>query len=124
MSEFIYKDYSCALSFGENKFELPLNEQTAQKIDSVFNDEIINRKLETIEAIDRLYDDVMDGIDELLGDGAADKIMSRFAHPGTMEILSVVRYIVTEWKAQYKQLVDEMKQTTPATNRAGRRAKK
>ena len=63
----------------------------------------------------------MDGIDTLLGDGAAENIMSRYAHPGTMEILSVIRFIVKEFDREYAAAVEEMKKTTPA-NRAQRRA--
>lgn len=121
MAEFIYKDYECSLKFGDNTFNLALNEQTAQQIEDIFNSTKITPDFKGIEDIDRFYNELMDGIDTLLGDGAAENIMSRYAHPGTMEILSVIRFIVKEFDREYAAAVEEMKKTTPA-NRAQRRA--
>lgn len=121
MAEFIYKDYECSLKFGDNTFNLALNEQTAQQIEDIFNSIKITPDFQGIEDIDRFYNELMDGIDTLLGDGAAENIMSRYAHPGTMEILSVIQFIVKEFDREYAAAVEEMKKTTPA-NRAQRRA--
>ena len=121
MAEFIYKDYSCKLTFGEFEFELPLNEQTADKIDKAFSDKMLPPKFEGIEDIDAFYNKVMDAIDEVLGEGAADNIMSRFKHAGAMEVLSVVNYITSEWNAQYAAEFEEMKKTAHIPNRETRR---
>ena len=128
MSEFIYKDYSCKLTFGDKVFKLPLNEQTADKISKAFDDKLLTPNMSSIEEIDAFYNSVMDAVDNVLGEGSADAIMSRFAHPGTMELLSVVNYITGEWNAQYKTSVEEMKKTAQlpsvTPNRETRRARR
>lgn len=126
MAEFIYKDYSCKLTFGDKVFELPLNEQTADKISKAFDDKLLTPNMSNIEDVNAFYDSIMDAIDNLLGEGSADAIMSRFAHPGTMELLSVVNYITGEWNSQYKTSVEEMKKTAqlPSVNRETRRARR
>lgn len=122
MAEFIYKNYSCMLKFDEHEFELPLNEQTADLIDKTFSNNLPSDSFKSIEDIDAFYNNMMDGIDNVLGEGSADKIMSRFAHPGSMEIMSVVNYIATEFNNNYKTSVEEMKKTANIPNRETRRA--
>lgn len=122
MAEFIYKDYSCKLKFGELEYELPLNEQTADLIEKAFSDKVLPPTFKGVEDIDAFYNNVMDAIDEVLGEGAAEAIMSRFKHAGAMEILSVVNYISTEWNARYAAEFAEMKKTAHIPNRETRRA--
>lgn len=128
MAEFIYKDYSCKLTFGDKVFELPLNEQTADLISKAFDNKLITPNMTSIDDVNAFYDSVMDAIDNVLGEGSADEIMSRFAHPGTMELLSVVNYITGEWNAQYSATVEEMKKTAQlpsvTPNRETRRARR
>lgn len=124
MTEFIYKDYSCKLKFGEYVFELPLNEQTAQLVDETFRPEILKTAPKTIEDVDALYNKLLDGLDKVFGEGAADKIMSGFAHPGLLELTGVIVYITTEWHDAYMNIYGEMKQNTPAANRELRRARR
>lgn len=125
MAEFIYKDYSCKLTFGDKVFELPLNEQTADLIAKSFDGKLAPN-LANIDDVNAFYDSLMNAIDDLLGEGSADLIMSRFKHPGTMEVLSVVQYITSEWNAQYSASVEEMKKTAqlPGVNRETRRARR
>jgi hypothetical protein len=123
MAEFKYINYECELKFGDNEYKLPLNEQTADLIEKQFHDKTLP-EFKSIEEINDFYNQIMDSIDELLGEGAASDIMSRFAHPGTMEIMSVVNYIVSEWSTQYKTVVEEMKKTADIPNRETRRATK
>ena len=122
MAEFIYKDYSCKLQFGEFEYNLPLNEQTAELLENAFSDKVLPPKFEGIADIDAFYNKVMDAIDAVLGEGAAENIMSRFKHAGTMELLSVVNYIMSEWRTQYDAEFDEMKKTAHIPNRETRRA--
>lgn len=122
MAEFIYKDYECKLKFGELEYKLPLNEQTAGQIETALSDKVLPPKFEGLEDMDAFYNNVMDAIDELLGEGAAEAIMSRFAHAGALEIMGVVHYITTEFNAQYATEVDEMKKTAHIPNRETRRA--
>ena len=125
MAEFIYKDYSCKLTFGENVFELPLNEQTADLIAKSFEGKL-TPNLANIDDVNAFYDSLMNAIDDLLGEGSADVIMSRFKHPGTMELASVINYITEEWNAQYKASIEEVKKTAqlPSGNRETRRARR
>lgn len=122
MAEFIYKDYSCKLIFGGLEYELPLNEQTAAEMDRIFSDKVLPTKFEGIADIDNFYNCVMDGIDELLGEGAAESIMSKFNHAGALEVLSVVQYISSEFNARYKEHIEEMKKTANIPNRETRRS--
>ena len=122
MAEFIYKDYSCKLQFGDHEYNLPLNEQTAELIEKTFGNKVALPELKGIADIDEFYNNVADAIDEVLGEGATENIMSGFKHPGTMEILSVVNYILTEWRAQYAVIVDDMKKNADFPNREIRRA--
>ena len=124
MAEFKYIDYECELKFGDKEYKLPLNEQTADLIEKLLSDKVKLPEFKGIEDINAFYNELMDALDELLGEGAADDIMSRFAHPGTMVIMSVVNYILTEWNAQYGTVVEEMKKTANIPNRETRRANK
>lgn len=122
MAEFIYKDYSCRLKFGEFEYSIPLNEQTAGLIERAFSDKVLPPKFESLADMDAFYNNVMDSIDEVLGEGAAENIMSRFAHSGALEIMGVVHYISTEFNSQYAAEFDELKKTAHLSNREQRRA--
>ena len=122
MAEFIYKDYSCKLKFGEFEYNIPLNEQTSGLIEKAFSDKVLPHKFESLADMDAFYNNIMDSIDEVLGEGAAETIMSRFAHAGALEIMGVVHYISTEFNAQYAAAFDEMKKTAHIPNRETRRA--
>lgn len=122
MAEFIYKDYSCKLKFGEYEYNLPLNEQTADLISNTFADKVMPPKFENISDMDAFYNNAMDAIDEVIGEGAAANIMSRFKHAGALEIMGVLNYISSEFNAQYAAEVEEMKKTANIPNRETRRA--
>ena len=124
MAEFIYRDYSCELKFGEYVFELPLNEQTAELMEKTFYKKITEQKIETAEEINRAYDDLMDSLDDVFGEGAADKIMARYKHPGILELMGVIQFICEEYRTKYAAAVEDMKKTAPAINRAERRARR
>lgn len=122
MTEFIYKDYSCELKFGDYVFNLPLNEQTLGIIEKAFSDKVIPPDFKTLEDMDAFYNNVMDAIDEVLGEGSAEKIMGRFAHAGALEIMGVVNFITTTFNTQYEAAFSEMKKTANLPNRETRRA--
>ena len=122
MAEFIFKDYTCKLKFGELEYNIPLNEQTAGLISKAFSDKVLPPKFEGLEDMDAFYNNIMDAIDEVLGEGAADSIMSRFAHAGALEIMGVAQYISTEFNTQYAAEFEEMKKTAHLPNREQRRA--
>lgn len=124
MAEFIYKDLECSLKFGEIEYSLPLNEQTAELLDKAFNDKMLPPSFTGMADIDAFYNNVCDAIDNVLGEGAAENIMSKFKHPGTMELLSVANYITSEWNAQYAAVMEDMKKSANIPNRETRRATK
>ena len=124
MAEFVYKNYSCELKFGEYVFDLPLNEQTAELMEKAFYKKITEQKPTNAEEINRAFDELMDSIDEVLGEGAADKVMERYKHPGLLEVMGVIKFILDEFNAHYKEAVEDMKKTAPVavpTNREQRR---
>lgn len=121
MTEFVYRDYSCTLKFGELEFNIPLNEQTADLISKVFADRLPTDP-KSIEDLNAFYNNLMDAIDEVLGEGAAESIMSGFAHAGALEIMGVTNYISSEFSSQYAAVVEEMKKTAHLPNRETRRA--
>lgn len=124
MAQFIYKENVCKLQFGNNEFELPLNEQTADEISKAFGDNVLPAKFEGIEDLDTFYNNAMDAIDRVLGEGAAEAIMSGYKHAGALEIMGVINFISSEWNEQYKAAFEEMKQTAHLPNRETRRANK
>lgn len=127
MAEFIYKDYSCELKFGDYVFDLPLNEQTAELLEKTVYKKIVEQKVENAEEINRAYDDLMDSLDEVFGEGAADKIMARYKHPGVLEVMAVINFILEEYRVKYAAAVEDMKKTAPEivpANRAERRARR
>lgn len=127
MAEFIYKDYTAELKFGNHTFELPLNEQTAELMEETFYKKITEMKPENADEINRAYDEIMDGLDKVFGEGAADKIMERYRHPGILELFGVVNFIVNEFRDRYAEAVEDMKKTAPEVkpaNREGRRARR
>lgn len=123
MATFRPNKNACELDFdGKYKYYLPLHEDTADQIDQAM------KRIETLmpkdkTEIDDAYNTALDCIDEILGDGESDKVMSIFEKPGTLEVFDVMYYIINEWTTQYSKRLEEMKKTVPA-NREQRRARK
>ena len=114
----------CELNFNDKfSYSLPLHEDTADKIDNAiaaFN----NIAPKDREGVDKAYNATLDVIDDILGEGAAENIMSIFDNPGTLEVWDVLYYILDEWKNAYSAEVDKMKSTAQLPNRAERRARR
>lgn len=114
----------CELNFDDKYFySLPLHEDTADAIDRT------KAKLDKLApkdraGIDEAYNAALDIIDDLLGEGAAENIMSIFDKPGTLEVWSVLYYILDEWKTAYAAEVEKIKSTAELPNRAERRARR
>ena len=112
----------CKLDFGaQGVFYLPLHEDIAAKIDEEYS-KIKNLAPTDKQGIDEAYNAILDMIDNLLGEGAADKVMETYDKPGALEAMHVLVFIVETWKEEYGAVVDRMKQTTP--NRDERRARR
>lgn len=114
----------CTLNFDDKfTYEIPLSDDFAFRLDDA--KESLNRVAPTDRAgIDAAYNTALDIIDELLGAGASDDIMSLFDNPGSVEVMEVFLYIVEEWKNAYTAVVENASKTIPAPNRAERRARR
>lgn len=124
MSVFRPAQRVCELNFDDKFFySLPLHEDTADAIDQAV------KKLEKIApkdraGIDSAYNATLDVIDDLLGEGAAEDIMSLYEKPGSLEVWNVLYYILEEWKAAYSAELEKIKSTATLPNRAERRARR
>ena len=104
-------------------YNLPLHEDVADKIDNAF------KELEKIApkdraGVDAAYNAALDVIDRILGEGAAENIMTIFDNPGTLEVWNVLFYITEEWKTAYTEALEKVKSTAQLPNRAERRARR
>lgn len=114
----------CELNFDDKHYySLPLHEDTADDIDRAV------KKLEKLApkdraGIDEAYNVALDVIDELLGEGAAENIMSIYEKPGTLEVWNVLYYILDEWKTAYSAELEKLKKTGAVPTRAERRARR
>jgi hypothetical protein len=114
----------CELNFDDRfYYSLPLHEDTADAIDKA------TQKLSKLAPrdrgeVDEAYNTALDVIDELLGEGAAENIMTIFEKPGTLEVWNVLYYILDEWKTAYSAELDKIKSTAQLPNRAERRARR
>lgn len=114
----------CELNFDDKYFyTLPLHEDTAEDIDKALK-KMGRLAPKDMAGINEAYNATLDVIDELLGEGAADNIMSIFEKPGTLEVWSVLYYILDEWKAAYSVELEKIKSTAQLPNRAERRARR
>ena len=122
------KDTVCELNFDDKfTFNLAIHEDTIKKISSIANAQL--KKLKAINtedegALDEAYNSALDALDEILGEGASDKIMSLFESPGLIDVASVITFIAQEYAAQYEKVLGAYKaegKTIPSTARRGRR---
>lgn len=114
----------CELNFDDKFFySLPLHEDTADAIDKALG-KMGKLAPKDRAGIDEAYNATLDIIDEILGEGAAEDIMTIFDKPGTLEIWNVLYYILDEWKAAYSAELEKIKSTAQLPNRAERRARR
>lgn len=118
----------CELNFDDKfTFTLPIHENTIKKITVIADAQL--KKLKALDtenegALDEAYNSALDALDELLGEGAADKIMTLFENPGLIDVASVITYIAEEYSEQYKKQLGAYKaegKTIPSTARRGRK---
>lgn len=122
------KQRVCELNFDDEFFyKIPLTEKTAQKFAAICErNKTALEKMATDdpEAFDKAYDMCLDVIDELLGEGAAEDIMSLYKEPGFFEVAEVINFIATEYKAAYDAEIGKLKATGDLPNRAERRGRR
>lgn len=122
------KQRVCELNFNDEFFyKIPLTEKTARNFAEICErNKVALEKLakDDPEAFDKAYDMSLDAIDELLGEGAADDIMSLYDDPGLLEVAEVINFIASEYKAAYSAELDKMRATGEIHNRAERRGRR
>lgn len=110
---------------GELKFSLPLDDSTQDKLKKA--SKYLQDKSEgsDIQSLSELCDCVMDAIDDVLGEGAADQIAALKPDFGFWDALDVVQYISREYNAAKEKLVERFQSQRPQavpSNRAQHRA--
>ena len=128
----ITEDNVCTLNFDDKfTYELPLHEDTNKRVAEIANKQL--QELKKIdennpESIDKVYNVMLDGIDEILGEGAGADIMSIFSKPSLLDIGDVLFYITKEYKLAYNARLNKYKAdavepetTHPANGKRGRR---
>ena len=114
----------CELNFNDQFFySLPLHEDTADKIDNALK-ALSKIAPKDREGVDKAYNAALDVIDNILGEGAAENVMTIFDNPGTLEVWNVLYYILDEWKTAYSAELEKIKSTAQLPNRAERRARR
>lgn len=105
----------CTLNFDDKyTFELPLHEDTAMKLAKIADKQIEEvKKIDPADenALDLVYNSSLDVIDEILGEGAADKIMSIYERPSLFDVADVVKYISETYSEEQKKVLDNYKKT-------------
>ena len=100
----------CVLNFDDKyTFELPLHEETSRKLAKIAEKQIENTKrinLEDENALDAIFNTSLDAIDEILGEGAGDQIMSIYEKPSLFDVADVITYISETYSEEYKKALD------------------
>ena len=52
-----------------------------------------------------LFNSSLDAIDEILGEGAGEKIMSIFENPSLFDVAAVINYISETYKGDYEKML-------------------
>ena len=127
MSTFQFNQHSIDLDFcGKLKFQLPLTDATAQKLTEAGEYLKNNRPNEnSTEIWSELCDTMMDAIDMMLGEGAADRIAALKPDFNFWDASDVFQHISQEFYAaldREKSQLGSRQPTAALSNRAQRRA--
>lgn len=122
MAVFRPSNKTCELNFDDKfVYNLPLHEDVADKIGNAA-EKLKSHPMKNKSDIDGTYNTALDVLDEILGEGEAENVMSIYEKPGTLEAIEVVMFIVNQYKAEYAAEVERMKATAQPQNREQRRA--
>lgn len=116
----------CTLNFDDTySYDLPLHEDFADLIDHAA-EKLKGLAPKDRKGVDEAYNKALDVIDEILGEGEAEVVMSLYEKPGTLEVWEVLMFIMKEWQEAYSAALEKLKQTgaVPPVNRAERRARR
>lgn len=116
----------CTLNFDDKyTYDLPLHEDFADVIDHAA-EKFKGLAPKDRKGVDEAYNKALDVIDDILGEGAAEEVMSLYDKPGTLEVWAVLMFIMKEWQEAYSAALEKLKQSgaVPPVNRAERRARR
>lgn len=103
----------CTLNFDDKfTFELPLHEETSRKLAKIAEKRIEETKKINPEdegAFESLYNSSLDALDEILGAGAGDQIMSIYEKPSLFDVAEVISFISETYKADYNKMLSGYK---------------
>ena len=103
----------CELNFDDKyTYTLPIHEETINNISSIATKQLeMLKQLDTTDknSIDTAYNSALDAIDDILGEGASDEIMSLFENAGILEVAGVINFIATEYANEYKKALEKYK---------------
>lgn len=117
----------CKLNFDDKFFyTLEIHENTLNEIAKIAQKQV--KFLEGLkefdgDTLDKAYNSSLDAVDEILGEGAGADIMSLYEKPSIFNVVSIINFIVDEYKAAYSAMFDKHKAngTVPPTVQRGRR---
>ena len=117
----------CKLNFDDKFFyTLEIHENTLNEIAEIAQKQV--KFLEGLkefngDSLDKAYNSSLDAIDKILGEGAGADIMSLYEKPSIFNVVSIINFIVEEYKAAYSAIFDKHKAsgTVPPTVQRGRR---
>lgn len=134
MAEFQFSTRRVELDFpGGVKYELPLNEELQQKVRAAAKkllDETnaIKGRQGSEEDFDALCDITLDAIDEILGEGSADKIMAAKEDYSFLDCADVFKFITDEIGAEFQKITagyqPAVRQTVVAPQGGNRRSRR
>ncbi len=108
---------------GKLKFKLPLDGETANRLKKASKYLMDRSKSSDEQTLDNLCDYVMDAIDGVLGEGAADQIAELKPDFDFWDALDVFQHISNEFSAAIGSAANRFKPAEPAlSSRAQRRA--
>lgn len=134
MAEFQFSTRRVELDFpGGVKYELPLNEELQQKVRAAAKkllDETnaIKGRQGSEEDFDALCNITLDAIDEILGEGSADKIMAAKEDYSFLDCADVFKFITDEIGAEFQKITagyqPAVRQTVVAPQGGNRRSRR
>lgn len=125
--KFEFRDNQLELDIAGNLFKISVNQDMFYRIRDIgTRAQQVSKDLsqeETVEKLEESIDFLMDATDEILGDGASDKIFAG-REENIFDCIDVLNYIVTEVNAFSGTAAQPAADKTIPLNREQRRAKR
>lgn len=121
----------CKLNFDDKfNYELPLHEDENLRIANIAKEQVKKLKglqnVDTREVYDKIYNDMLDALDEILGEGAGADIMSIFPKPSLLDVGDVLTYITKEYGLAYNARLNKHKAaaSVPKSQAGGKKGRR